>query len=232
MYTRRLALAAVLVLAASMLFVQAALALCPTMPGAQGRGPGMHRGMGPGMMPLDKMTTELGLTPEQVSKIQAIRESARTQRQAVVADKTLSREVRRTRLREIARTTHQQMMSVLTPEQQTKLTELREKRKAGKFDKMSTALGLTADQQTQIRAIKDRMKSDLRAIKDNTSLSDADKRAQAKQVKTNAMAEIRALLTPEQQQKLDSMHKRHKGAKAGRAGAGPAVQQTDPMTIY
>jgi Spy/CpxP family protein refolding chaperone len=227
MYTRRLILAAVLVLAASVLVVQAASALGMqqgVMPGMQGRGPGMgmHREMGEGMMSLDQLKADLNLTPDQVSKIQAIRQSARTQRQAIMADRSLTPDVRRTRMFDIAKSTHAQIMAVLTPAQQAKLKELRSQRKAEVFNKMSTALGLTADQQAQIKAIRDKEKADMKAVLANTSLAPADRVAQIKQIRSAAKEQIRGLLTPEQQAKWDALRKDH---KAGRAGAGPRVLQ-------
>lgn len=227
MSTSRLILAVVLVLAASMLVVQAVSALGVqqqqgVMPGIQGRGPGMHRGMGEGMMMnVDQLKQALNLTPDQVSKIQSIQANARTQRQAIVGNTSLSPQDKRSQLMQLRQNTHQQVMAVLTPDQQAKLKQLHQQRKAERFDKMSAALGLTPDQQTQIKAIRDKERTDLKAVKDNASLSAVDRSTQIKQIRSAARDQIRALLTPEQKAKLDAMHR----GKAGRAGAGPRLLQ-------
>lgn len=206
MYTRRLILAAVLVLAASMLVVQAASAV------------GMHRGMGPGMMSMDQLTKALNLSPDQASKIQAIHQSARAQRQAIAADKSLAPDARRAKLMEVFKSTHQQVMAVLTPAQQAQYKQLHAQRKAERLNKMSTALGLTADQQTQVKAIKDKEKADIKAVVANRSLTRDAKVAQIKQIRSAAKDQINGLLTPEQKAKLDALRSQR---KAGKAGAGP-----------
>jgi Spy/CpxP family protein refolding chaperone len=181
------------------------------------------------MMSLDQMTKDLNLTPDQVSKIQAIQANSRTQRQAIMADKSLTRDVKRTRLMDLAKSTRDQIMAVLTPEQQAKLQELRAQRKTEMYNRMSAELGLTADQQTQIKAIMDKKQADMAAVRADTSLTPEAKVARIKEIRDASMAQIRALLTPEQQAKLDAMHKNVKARKAGaagtvrRAGSGPAV---------
>lgn len=208
MYTRRLILAAVLVLAASMLAAQVASAV------------GMHRGMGPGMTNIAQLTKDLNLTPDQVSKIQGIQQGARAQRQSILADQSLTPDARRAKLVELAKSNHEQMMSVLTPDQQAKYKQLHAQRKAERMNKMSTALGLTPAQQSQIKAIKDKEKADIKAVVANSSLAPDAKVAQIKQIRSTARDQMRALLTPDQRAKLDAMHK-----NMPRRGAGPKAVQ-------
>lgn len=207
---------AVLVLGASLLLVQVAMAV------------GMRTGAGPRenvkcpAMPMDQLTTALNLTPDQVSQIKALHESMRTQAMAIRNDASLTPEMKRDRLMALRKSTHDQIMSVLTPEQQTKLAQLREEKKERWFDRFSTALGLTPDQKAQVRTIKDQERADLMAVRNDTTLTPDAKVARIKEIRAAANAKIRALLTPEQIQKLDSFRGGHKGKmhRPGRTGAG------------
>lgn len=225
MYTRRLVLAAVVALAALMLVAQMASAagMYQGKGPMEGRGPGvMHRGMGPGMMCLDQLRSELNLTPDQVSQIEAIHQNMRTQRQAVMADTTLTREARRARLMELAKSHHAQLMAVLTAEQRDKLQQLHAQRRAERKARWSAELGLTADQQARIQAIKDKQRADIMAVRNDANLTPEAKMARVREIRTAAKQELRSVLTPEQLAKLDAMHK-GKMRKPGRAGAGPKV---------
>lgn len=221
MYTRRLLLAAVLTLAAFILLVQTAPAgRHYAVPGARGAGPELGRSMGLGMMTLDRLTTALNLTPEQVARIQAVHQSTQSRRQAIMADTSLTRQDRRAKMRDLAKDSHQQIMSVLTADQKTKLEQLREEKRSEWSNKMSAELGLTAEQSARIKGITDKKKADLKAIYADNSLTREEKAAEIRKIRSAAMDQIRGLLTPEQQTKLDAMHKR---ARPARAGAGPMV---------
>lgn len=197
----RLILLAVLVLGASLLLVQVASAY------------GMHRGAGPGMMSMDKLTKALNLTPDQVSRIQAIHQSMRAQVQAILADKSLTPEARRDKLTELRKSTHEQVTAVLTPDQQAKFKQFAAERKAKWADRFSEALGLTPDQQAQIKAIKETAKTDILAVRSDTTLSADAKMAKIKDIRTAAREKFRAALTPEQRAKLDALRESHKRVK-------------------
>lgn len=222
MITPRLTLGVVLVLAIMMLGLQAVVAACPqhgVMPSLQGRGPAADRMIG--VFSLDRLRTELNLTPDQVSRLEAIRQAHQTQRRAIMADTSLTREARRARLMDLRKSTHDQMMAVLTPEQRTKLQQLREQRKAAFFDRMATELGLTADQRTEVKAIHDQKMADIAAVRADATLTPEAKRARIREIRAAAMERLRGVLTPEQLAKLDSLHKGKK--RPARAGAGPAA---------
>jgi len=66
---------------------------------------------------LARMTTCMGLSAEQQAKIKPILEQNYTQKQAVHADKTLTREQRRAKMQELRGLLHEKIKPLLTPEQ-------------------------------------------------------------------------------------------------------------------
>ena len=83
------------------------------------------------------------------------------------------------------------MQAVLTPEQEAKAAELRKERKGERASRMKEHLGLSDEQAAQIRAIRK---------------------------EGGSREEIRAVLTPEQQAKLDEARGKHQGE-------GPQAQE-------
>lgn len=78
----------------------------------------------------------------------------------------------------------------------------REKAMHERFEKMRTELNLTDQQTTAVRAILDETRNEYRALK-------AELRPRFDEPRQKARAKIRALLTPEQQQKFDAMVAQH-----------------------
>ena len=70
---------------------------------------------------------------------------------------------------------------------------------------LTTALNLTADQQTQVKAVFEAMHPQMKAIEDDTTLSQDEKMAKMKDLHDATHAKIKALLTPDQQQKFDEI---------------------------
>jgi protein CpxP len=67
-----------------------------------------------------------------------------------------------------------------------------------RFEKMRTELNLTDQQTTSVRAILDETRNEYRAVR-------KELRPRFEEPRMKARARIRALLTPEQQQKFDAM---------------------------
>src|SRR5262245_15927384 len=78
----------------------------------------------------------------------------------------------------------------------------RERSMHERFDKMRAELNLTDQQTTAVRAILDETRNEYRALK-------TELRPRFEEPRLKARAKIRALLTPEQQQKFDAMVARH-----------------------
>lgn len=71
------------------------------------------------------MAKELNLSADQQTRIQAIHEAAREQRQAIIADTSISRDAKREKLEALREATVQRVDAVLTPEQAAKAQEMR-----------------------------------------------------------------------------------------------------------
>lgn len=84
----------------------------------------------------------------------------------------------------------------------------------GIVSRLDEALTLTADQKTKIHAIYSKVQEDVRA------LAPADRREKGMELRQQANKDVRALLTPEQQQKFDSMPAMARGGGGGGKGPG------------
>lgn len=88
---------------------------------------------GPGARGGDRLATmsELGLTADQKTKVQAIIEEERTSLEALRADTSLTQEARRAKMQEIRQSFAGKIRAALTPEQQAKWAEMRGARGPG-----------------------------------------------------------------------------------------------------
>ena len=77
------------------------------------------------------------------------------------------------------------------------------------LERLSEDLNLTADQQTKVQPIVDQARPQIRAIHEEAM-------QKTKAIMDNTMSQIRPLLTPEQQQKLDAMQKAHEDMRNAR----------------
>lgn len=82
---------------------------------------------------------------------------------------------------------------------------------SGAKAKAAKALNLTADQKTKMKAIRADVKAKTQAVNADTSLTPEAKNAKLKEIKAAAIAQIKAILTPEQQKKLEKLHGGRKG---------------------
>ena len=76
--------------------------------------------------------------------------------------------------------------------------DAREKAMHERFEKMRTELNLTDQQTTSVRGILDETRNEYRTLR-------TELRPRFEEPRTKARARIRALLTPEQQQKFDAL---------------------------
>lgn len=77
------------------------------------------------------------------------------------------------------------------------------------LERLSDDLNLTADQKTKVQPIVDQARPQIRAIHEEAM-------QKTKAIMENTMSQIRPLLTPEQQQKLDAMQKAHEDMRNAR----------------
>lgn len=93
------------------------------------------------------------------------------------------------------------------------------------LERFTAQFGLTYDQQLQIEPLLHDEESVTKPILAYKALSPEEKQAMLKMVKIAARRQIRALLTPEQQKKMDEeIEQVSKGGKAGKkSGAGKSA---------
>jgi Spy/CpxP family protein refolding chaperone len=91
-----------------------------------------------------------------------------------------------------------------TSQAQDKTQPSQQKHKAKKEWKKSgrEELGLTADQQKEMKSINMDFRSQVKTVRDNTSLTEAQKKEQMRALHTKRQEKVKAILTPEQQQKF------------------------------
>ena len=95
-------------------------------PQAAGKEMGMHRGG------LQAAVESLNLTDDQKAKVKDIFGDAKTKKQAVSNDTSLSEEQKKAKMKELHSATMARLNEVLTPEQQTELKSKMEAAKAAK----------------------------------------------------------------------------------------------------
>jgi len=86
---------------------------------------------------------------------------------------------------------------------------------AERLKTMTEKLSLTEEQQGKVKDVMAKNADKAKEIRKDTALSDEDRRAKMQEHRKAEMQEIRALLTPEQQEKLKEM-------RPTRAGKGKA----------
>lgn len=168
-------------------------------------GPGAH-GMGragaarrPGIM---RALQRLNLTPDQKTQIRNLLQTQRQKVQSLRQDASLTPEQRQDNIKQIRQSTHQQVLGILTPEQQAKLKQFEQRRRG------VAALNLTPDQRAKLQPIRQQMRQQVLAVRQDASLTWQQKREKIRDIRQNAMAQMKGLLTPEQQQQLEQMRQR------------------------
>ena len=167
----------------------------------------------------ERLAQQLNLTEEQKTQVQSFREQQRTQMQALRNETSLTREQRRQRMQEIQQATRDNIRSILSAEQQMKADELRqqmqqrmEERREVFADRalkgMSRRLDLSESQQSTIQSYLAAQKTQIQALRDNTALTQEQRREQIQTLRQQTRENIRATLTPDQQQKLDDLRQR------------------------
>jgi len=95
------------------------------------------------------------------------------------------------------------------------------------LERLKTAVNLTDDQTAKVKAIFQDQREKMEALRGDESLSREDRRAKMMELMKAGHDQIRALLTPDQQQKFDAMPRpgfgrgpRGEGPRGERAGGG------------
>lgn len=196
----------------------------------QGAGRGRHKG-GRGGLNLRGMAQKLNLTAEQQTQITTILQSSRAQSQGVRQDSSLTEAQTQERVKAIHKASRDAVMNVLTPAQQTQLRQMMAQRRAGKgvnARKMAQELNLSDAQKEQMKSIRQRSTSAIMAVRNDTSLSPEQKRAQMKTIRTQVKDSIDAILTPEQQAKMQEIQQERR-AQRGAKNNGARTQRNQGL---
>jgi len=99
---------------------------------------------------------------------------------------------------------------------------------AHRLKQLETKLQLTADQKPKVAAILNALDVKLRSIRTDDSIARADKRAKAEETRKAADAEIRALLTPDQQKIFDTLKPERPPHGKDKPHDGPPPEDAPP----
>ncbi len=159
---------------------------------------------------------KLGLTADQRGKLKAIRGQTVEAVKAIQANSALTPEQKQAQVAAARQAGRVQMGVVLTDEQKGKLAFIRNHperlnvlaTRRFKVGLVANRLGLSPDQRTKIRDINAKTAAAVKPIRMDASLPPEAKHARVRQLVEASRTEIRGILTPEQQIRLDRMRRR------------------------
>jgi len=214
--------------------------------GAQGRG-GMHQGPGgpggfqhgrPGQGFQGKggfMAHRGGfggqrgirLTDDQRKQMKTINDSYHKQLVTLQGNDKISLGEYKSQLAALHKSHEAQVQGIYTSEQKSKMAAAKNERDinmkamgAARMEKMKLQLGLSDDQVTKIKTQQTKMQSQLKALHENSDLLPEQKRAQMQTLFAQQKDQFKAVLTPDQASKLDSMQKHNFHRPGGFSGGG------------
>jgi len=175
-----------------------------------------------GMRGQGRMLQGLNLTEDQRAKVQTLFQNEHSQMQALRGNAALTETQKKEQARELRKNDHQQLLAILTPEQQAQLKQMHGRKgrhAAFKAGRRFQALNLSAEQKSQLQPIFQSSRQQMQALRADTSLTPEQRHEKMQQIRQNQMAQMKSILTPEQQQQLQQMRGRrmHKGAEQHQA---------------
>jgi Spy/CpxP family protein refolding chaperone len=158
-----------------------------------------------------KTLAKLNLSDEQKQQAKEINEDYRKQFAALRSNNSMSLGDYKAKTEALKKEQKQKLQDILSPEQKTQLKEqrktvaLKNKKMAGKgFDRMKKELALTDDQSARLKQNRDDFQAKAKAIRQDQSLSDSQKKEQLKGLAKQQKENMKAILTPEQLEKMKS----------------------------
>jgi Spy/CpxP family protein refolding chaperone len=176
----------------------------------------------------EMMAKKLELTDAQQSQMKTINEDFRKQFAELKKNENITVKEYKDRMAKLRQDHKTRIQSVLTVEQKSRIEKMKLERKTqmkermkDRGDRMKTELGLSADQSAKMDGLKKEMGEKMKAIRENKALDDAAKKEQLKKLKDEHQTKMKAILTPEQLEKMKTMRRSHKGE--GRHGKGEKI---------
>jgi protein CpxP len=201
------------------LMLAATVLVAPFAMAQEGR---MHKG-GDGQSRIERMGRELGLSAEQMQRMDAIRVEHAEKNKAIMAME--DQEQRRAALNASRKAQREAMQAVLTPDQQEKAKALRVERgdkerwqkdpKAhaeARTQRMTKELGLDAAQATRIKEIHLRHMEKMQEARQLTD--ESARKKSVNEIMRSQRDAVNAVLTPEQRKQWDAL----KAERNGRTG--------------
>ena len=151
----------------------------------------------------------VNVTDDETSKIQDIEADKIKQLSALEQDQTLKPRDRGAKQQEIQQATADKILAVLTPDQQTVVKNnqiaKRGKEAANELVRMvDKAATLTDDEKAKVEPIAADSGSKVAAVELDSTLQRADREQKVMAIRADYLTQVKALLTPDQQQKLDA----------------------------
>lgn len=168
----------------------------------------------------EKLTTELGLSPEQKTAIEGINAKYLSEMQSVKNNDELQEDQKREASKELRKNWKESVKAELTEEQKAKMEELKEERKEMqkltpaekaemKTAKMKEDLGLSEEQTQQLRELNRKVADKIEAIRSDENMSPEKKKEFIQGNRKDYKRVLSTILTPEQLAKFEEQKKSH-----------------------
>lgn len=164
------------------------------------------------------MYKKLNLTDDQKAQMKAANEDFRKQLTTLKSNNSITMGDYKTQEAALRKSHREKINSILTDDQKKQLADQRQaarkhmqKAAAANLDKMKQNLNLSDDQVAKIKAQRADLHTKMKAIREDASLQPDQKKAQVKELVAQQKEQLKSILTPEQQTKLDSLRKTHMG---------------------
>ena len=162
------------------------------------------------------ISQRLGLTDDQRTKMKSIHAQTAAAVKAIKANAALTPDQQLQQIAALRQSARTQAKAVLTAEQQAQLTKIRSHpallRMAAmqhlRVQQTMKQLALTSDQRTQIRELRRQTVAAVKPIRADTTLTPEQKRERIRAIVQANRTQMRSVLTPDQQQKLDAIRQR------------------------
>ena len=169
---------------------------------------------------------DLDLSDDQKAQMKAANEDFKAQMKALKNDGNQTVAQQRDKRAALAQAHKTRLDNILTTEQRAKRATLHANGRqqhgemnARHMERMQKELNLTTEQINQLKNSDEAMKSKLENIKNNSSLDEAAKRQQLTALREERKAMMEKVLTAEQKEKWQGMHKEQKGHQEKHRGA-------------
>lgn len=159
---------------------------------------------------------QLGLTDAQKAQMKALRQQSAGIIKGIRANPSLTPDQQHEQIAAQRQAARDQFKALLTPDQQAKLAQLTSHPRRMhalvehrvRMASLAEKLGLSDVQKTQLKQIRQSARASIQPIRENASLTPEQKTAQIHDILKAARTQMRGVLTPDQQQKLDDLRER------------------------